>query len=137
MKVLIDTSVWIDFFNGYPSKEAEMLERLIKEEAELLTCGVIVAEFMQGIRDRKSLSTLERHFRDMDWLTPREPETYLEAAKLFRELRSRGATVRSTIDCLIAQVAAESDALILAKDRDIMAIVDSRILKLKTLPLPA
>ena len=46
MRVLVDTSVWIDFFNGHPSLEAEGLAQLIEDEVELLTCGVIVAEFI-------------------------------------------------------------------------------------------
>ena len=54
MRVLVDTSVWIDFFNGHPSPEAETLAQLIEDEVELLTCGVVVAEFMQGIRDEKA-----------------------------------------------------------------------------------
>ena len=63
-----------------------------------MTCGIIVAEFMQGIRDEKALERLEFHFRDMDWLTPEEPQTYLSVAKLYRRLRARGITIRSTIE---------------------------------------
>jgi hypothetical protein len=71
----------------------------------------------------------------MEWLTPREPETYLEAADLYRRLRSRGVTIRSTIDCIIAKLAEENDALLLSKDRDLQIIVDSGLLDLRTLPL--
>jgi predicted nucleic acid-binding protein len=136
VRVLVDTSVWVDFFNGHPSPEADALAGLLDEEVELLTCGVIVAEFLQGIRDHKSLATLERHFCEMDWLTPREPDTYLSAAALFRELRARGIRIRSTIDCLIAQLAAENNALLLSKDRDFTLIVRSGIAGVKSLPLP-
>jgi hypothetical protein len=125
MRILVDTCVWVDFFNGHASLEADALVRLIDEEIDLLTCGVIVAELMQGIRDRKTLVTLERHFRELDWLTPREPDTYLTAAKLFRELRGRGITIRSTIDCLIAQLSAENEALLLSKDHDMELILNS------------
>ncbi len=135
MRVLIDTSVWIDFFNGYPSPEAETLAQLIEDEVELLTCGVIVAEFMQGIRDSEALEKLEFHFRDMDWLSPEEPKTYLSAAELYRRLRARGITIRSTIDCLIAVLAQEHGAFILAKDRDIRLIVESGLLELREFPL--
>jgi len=45
------------------------------------------------------------NFLDMEWLAPREPETYLEAADLYRQLRSLGLTIRSTIDCIIAKLA--------------------------------
>ncbi len=135
MRVLVDTSVWIDFFNGHPSPEAETLAGLIEDEVELLTCGVIVAEFMQGIRDEKALERLEFHFRDMDWLTPEEPLTYFSAAELYRRLRARGITIRSTIDCLIAVLAQEHGAFILGKDRDIRLIVESGLLDLREFPL--
>jgi predicted nucleic acid-binding protein len=133
MRVLVDTSVWVDFFNGYASPEADALAQLIEEEMELLTCGVIVAEFMEGIRDRKTNTTLESHFKEMDWLTPREPDTYLLAAQLFRKLRERGITIRSTIDCLVAQLAAENSALLLSKDRDMAQILNSGIIKVKSI----
>lgn len=135
MRVLVDTSVWVDFFNQHDSAEAEMLVRLIREEADLLTCGVIAAEFLQGIRRRETLAKLERHFCDMDWLTPRQPQTYLSAAALFRQLRAGGITVRSTIDCVIARLAEEHDALLLAKDRDLRLIVDSGLVAVRSMPL--
>jgi predicted nucleic acid-binding protein len=47
MRVLVDTSVWVDFFNGHPSTQAETLARLISEDADLLTCGLVVSEVLQ------------------------------------------------------------------------------------------
>ena len=135
MRVLVDTSVWVDFFNGHPSKQAETLAHLIREEADLVTCGLVVSEVLQGLRQTKSVSTIEHHFREMDWLTPIEPDTYIEAADLFRRLRSRGVTVRSTVDCVIASLAAHHDALILAKDRDLTLLVESGLLKVRAMPL--
>jgi predicted nucleic acid-binding protein len=135
MRILVDTSVWVDFFNGYASPEARTLAHLIEDEADLCTCGVVVAEFFQGIRDRRNLQKLEHHFREMLCLTPREPDTYFAAASLFRTLRAQGITVRSTIDCLVAQLAAEGDALLLAKDRDMRLIIDSGTLRVRPAPL--
>lgn len=135
MRVLVDTSVWIDFFNGYTSPHAETLARLLRAEADVVTCGVVAAEVLQGIRRQKTLAQIERHFREMDWLTPREPETYLQAANLYRQLRSQGVTIRSTVDCIIAKLAEESDVVLLSKDRDLQLIVDSKLLRVATLPL--
>ena len=135
MRVLVDTSVWVDFFNGHPSPQAETLARLIREEADLVSCGLIVSEVLQGLRQTKSLSTIESHFREMDWLTPKEPDTYIEAADLFRRLRARGFTIRSTIDCVIANLAAHHDALILSKDRDLTLIVESKLSALRSMPV--
>lgn len=135
MRVLVDTSAWVDFFNGHPSPQADALARLIREEADVQTCGVVVAEVLQGIKRSKNLTEIEKHFREMEWLTPREPETYLEAADLYRGLRERGLTIRSTIDCIIAKLAEENDALLLSKDRDLQIIVDSSLLDVHALPL--
>ena len=131
MTVLVDTSVWVDFFNGYSSPEAESLALLIEDEVEVVTCGLVMAEFFQGIRDRKSLNTLRRFFLDMRLLQPQEPETYFSAAELYRELRARGVSVRSTVDCVIARLAEEAGTLLLAKDRDMKQIIDSGLCKVK------
>ena len=135
MTVLVDTSVWVDFFNRHTSPEAEALVRLIDDEYEIATCGVVLAEFFQGIRDRESLETLEGFFRDMPLLTPREPDTYLAAAELYRGLRARGVSVRSTIDCLIVRMAHEAGVLLLAKDRDINRIIESGMCRVKAVSL--
>jgi predicted nucleic acid-binding protein len=135
MRVLVDTSVWVDFLNGHPSRHAETLAQLIREEADLVTCGLVVSEVLQGLRKSKTVLTIETHFREMDWLSPTEPDTYLEAADLLRSLRARGLTIRSTIDCVIAKLAADHGALILSKDRDLTLIVESRFLNLRSMPV--
>ena len=135
MKVLVDTSVWIDFFNGYPSPEAETLANLIAEREEIVTCGVVIAEFMQGLRG-SDLRALERHFRDMSSLVPRDPDTYIDAATLYRALRRRGITIRSTIDCLIVRLAEEHGALLLARDRDIRAILNAGLSRVRAVSHP-
>lgn len=132
MRVLVDTCVWVDFFNRHPSREASALVQLIEDEVGILTCGVVIAEFFQGIRRRSSVAALAAHFRHMAWLTPREPDTYLAAAELYRVLRSKGITIRSTIDCLIAGLAAENGVLLLAKDRDIIQIIESGLIDVRS-----
>ena len=135
MRVLVDTSVWVDFFNGHAGSHADTLARLIREEVDLVTCGLVVAEVLQGLRRSRGFAAVEAHFLEMEWLTPREPGTYLEAAGLYRRLRSRGLTIRSTVDCIIAKLAAEADVLLLAKDRDLTTIIDSKLLDLRALPI--
>ena len=124
MRILVDTSVWVDFFNDHPSKESSALARFIQDHDEIATCGVVGAEVVQGFRDARTLRGLEPYFREMAWLAPAEPDTYLAAARLFRDLRAKGITIRSTIDCLIVRLADEHDHLVLARDRDLRAILD-------------
>jgi len=135
VRVLVDTSVWVDFFNEHPSREAELLAELIADEVEIVTCGVVISEFFQGIRRADSMAVLESHFRDMECLSPSEPDTYFAAASLYRKLRARGITIRSTIDCLIVRLAEESNVLLLAKDRDIALILESGISVVRSVPL--
>lgn len=137
MKVLVDTSVWVDFFNGHESAEANALVRLLEDDADVLTCGLIATEVLQGLRRGKALDSIQRHFAEMEWLTPSEPQSYFAAADLFRALRKRGLTIRSTIDCLIARLAHERGALLLTKDRDLRTIVASKLLSLDLLPTHA
>jgi predicted nucleic acid-binding protein len=134
VKVLVDTSVWADFFNEHASPEAAALAKYLESEAEIATCGVVLAEFFQGLRSA-SIATLEPYFRDMELLVPSEPDSYFAAASLFRQLRHRGITVRSMVDCLIVQLAAEHDALLLAKDRDMALILDSGLSRASAAPL--
>lgn len=115
--VLVDTTVWIDLFRGKTTAEVREVERLVNEGEDLCTCGVILAEVLQGIRVdaeyRRVLSRMDAIlFLDMNRLT------FLRAAQIFRLLRSRGVTIRKPIDCMIAAVAIENDAALLHHDRD-------------------
>jgi len=134
MKVLIDTSAWIDFLNGYPSRERRAVAELVDGEDELCTCGVIAAEVFQGIRRDRKLGELERLFRELLFLEPAGIDTYLRAAEIYRRLRAKGITVRSTIDCLVARLAEENACYLLARDRDIAAILDSGMVRTSLWP---
>lgn len=129
MRVLVDTSAWVDFLNGQASPERQALADLVAGQDELCTCGVIVAEVFQGLRRDKGRDELQRLFRDLLFLEPSGIELYLRSAEIYRLLRQRGATVRSTIDCLIAALAEENGSYILARDRDLEAILRSGLVK--------
>lgn len=136
LNVLVDTSVWVDFFNGHRSPQAIALATYLEQGDEVATCGVVVAEFFQGLRNQRSVRELSPYFRDMSCLAPSEPETYFRAADLYRGLRSRGVTIRSTIDCLVVCLAAQHGYHLLAKDRDIERILDSELSPARAAPLP-
>jgi len=137
VNVLVDTSVWADFFNDHPSREARTLARFLEDEEEIVTCGVVLAEFFQGLRKPGSAESLEPYFREMRCLSPAEPDTYLAVASLHRGLRRRGVTVRSTIDCLIARLAQDNEVLVLSKDSDLRRILESDLCAADAAPLTA
>lgn len=125
MKVLIDTSAWVDFLNGYSSPQREAVADLIASEQELCTCGVIVAEVFQGLKRDRNRNELARLFRKLLFLEPSGIDLYLHAAEIYRLLRKKGLTIRSTIDCLIAALAEQNGCYLLSRDRDMEMILGS------------
>ena len=73
----------------------------------------------------------------MPLLSPREPDAYFRAAELFRSLRRRGITIRSTTDCLLVCIAEENGCSVLARDRDIARILGSGLVRVAAAPLPS
>jgi len=131
----VDTSVWVDFLNGHPSAHRAALAKLIADEHDLCTCGVIVAEVFQGLRREKGLAELLALFRALTYLEASGIDLHLRAADLYRTLRRQGHTVRSTIDCLIAVLAEENGCTVLARDRDITMLLDSGLVQARLLPV--
>ena len=129
MRVLVDTSAWVDFLNGAPSPAAEALAELLSGDDDVCTCGIVVAEVFQGLRRDEGRDAIRRSFEDLVFLEPPGIRLYLRAAELYRELRRRGKTVRSTVDCIIAAIAEDGGCSLLAHDRDMDAILDSGLLK--------
>ena len=137
MKVLVDTSVWVDFFNGFGSAQQKALSRLIAGEDEICTCGVVVSEVFRGLRRPGGRGEIESLFRELLFLEPTGIEAYLRAARVYRLLRRRGVTVRSTIDCLIAVIAEENGCEVLSRDRDLGAILGSGLVQARLCPVEA
>jgi predicted nucleic acid-binding protein len=129
VRVLVDTSAWADFLNGYPSPAADALAELLRGEDDVCTCGIVVAEVFQGLRRDQGRDAIRRSFEDLTFLEPSGIRLYLRAADLYRGLRERGRTVRSTVDCIIAAIAEDGGCAVLARDRDMDAILDSGLLK--------
>jgi len=129
LRVLVDTSAWVDFLNGYPSPERTALVELIAGQEEICTCGIVVSEVFQGLRRDRGRGELARLFSDLVFLEPSGIDLYFRAAEVYRALRRRGTTVRSTVDCVVATLAEESGCSVLARDRDMEAILSSGLVK--------
>jgi predicted nucleic acid-binding protein len=115
--VLVDTTVWIDFFRGRATREVDELERMLDDGETICICGVVLTEILQGIRtDAEYRKTLARF--DAFLFLPMDRQVFLKAAKIYRSLRQRGISVRKSIDCMIAAVSIEHDVALLHHDRD-------------------
>jgi len=120
---LVDTSVWIDFFAARNTAQVAMLESLIDQKEDLCLCGVVLTEVLQGIRDDKQHKQTESVLSSLI-LLPMDQSTFLLAANIYRTLRSRGITMRNSVDCMIAAVCIEHKAHLLHNDRDFDYISD-------------
>ena len=119
--VLVDTSVWIDFFRGLDSPEAEWLTTALARDESLCTCGPILAEILQGAASHAESRKLKRHFSPFVYL-PTQRETYYLAADVYRAARAKGKIIRNTVDCLIAACAIENSVSLLQRDKDFTVI---------------
>lgn len=131
MEILVDSSVWIDFFNGVPSRPEKILHDLLEAEDPLCLTDVILTETLQGFRDDRDFESAKYHLLSFPVYSLGTPEAFIGAAQLFRRCRKRGLTIRNTIDCLIAQTAIEHGLILLHKDSDfdqIATVSDLRIL---------
>ncbi len=134
MRVLVDTSAWVDLINDFASPEAQALSDLLAGDVDICTCGVIVAEVLQGLRRPSSFKRVRNGFEDLTFLEPSGRELYVRAAEIYRMLRKRGTTVRSTIDCVIAAIAEENRCYVLARDSDLRLITESGAVDLPAWP---
>ena len=127
--VLIDTSVWIDFFNGAPSKEADLLSEYIESEYPIYICPTILQEILQGFNRDKDYAIAKNLLLAFPILETDPIESAIEAAGIHRKLRKIGKTIRKSNDCLIAYHAITHNVSILHRDRDFSIMADHTKLK--------
>lgn len=121
--ILVDSSVWIDFFRGTVTPQTERLDALLG--SELLVVGdLILAEVLQGFSSERDFNQARKLLTALDVVTLGGPEIAIQAARNFRTLRARGVTIRKTIDTLIATRCIESDYSLLFSDRDFEPFVE-------------
>ena len=115
--VIVDTSVWIDYFADRPTPQVSVLERAI--DAEPLAVGdLVVFEVMRGLRYERDARRVGGLFEQLTVIPMGGGRIARRAAEDYRILRSRGITVRATVDCLIATFCIEHNHVLLHNDRD-------------------
>ena len=121
MMILVDTTVWIDFFAARSSDHVVALENLIRNREDICICGIILVEVLQGIRKDSEFKKTRDLFNNLLFL-PMPYPVFLRAAEIYRGLRRKGITLRKSVDCMIASVAIENDIPLLHNDKDFKAI---------------
>ena len=129
--ILVDTSVWIDFFCISPGRAGDELRRMIDEAEPFALTGVIVTEILQGLR--RDVHRIERFLSLWELLEPCGFSTYREASAISRLARSKGISL-TTIDTLIAAIALEHRAILFSLDKDFSRVARITPLRLYSLP---
>ena len=115
--VIVDTTVWVDYFQGVENPETEWLNTELDRQRLGLT-DIILCEVLQGVRDDVVAREVERRLLNLEVFDTGGVAVAREAARNYRALRSRGHTVRKTIDCLIATFCLRGQHSLLHRDRD-------------------
>jgi predicted nucleic acid-binding protein len=115
--VIIDTTVWVDYFRGVRNPETDWLDTDIDRQRLGLT-DIILCEVLQGVHDDSAAADVERRLRKLEVFETGGVDLATEAARNYRVLRARGHTVRKTIDCLIATFCIRGGHSLLHRDRD-------------------
>lgn len=115
--ILVDSSVWIDYFKGSITPQTRKLDALLGQE--ILAIGdLILAEVLQGFDDDRDFNDVRRMLTSLEVVEMGGLEIAIQVARNFRTLRSLGVPVRKTIDTVIATWCIENGYELLHRDRD-------------------
>lgn len=122
-RYLVDSSVWIDFFKQRKTPAVEQFYRILDNPDNYGITELIYQEILQGALHEKDFERLAEYLISQTFFYPKyKQETYRNAANLYYSCRRKGITIRSTVDCLIAQIAIEHDLILLHSDKDFLRI---------------
>ena len=128
--LVVDSSVWIDYFNDADQPAAHLLDALLDHgEVRIVVPDVVLFEVLRGFRTERGLREARRLMEAFDIETAGGRELALSAAAHYRDLRAQGTTVRSAIDVLVAAFCIENDYALLHRDRDFQAFEELRGLR--------
>lgn len=122
MTVLVDTSAWVEYLRGTGSPYNSWVRDAIRAETPLGWTQPILYELTAGAGSSRRVEELRALLLRGPMIAVEGLQDWEDAAQLYRSARSRGLTVRSSIDCLIAAVALRTDSPVLALDRDFEAL---------------
>ncbi len=120
--MVVDTSVWVDYFNGRRTRETDFLHTLLGQE-EIIIGDLIVTEVLQGFREEQLFREAKRLLQAFPTVIMLGPELAVKAAENYRILRRLGTTVRKTIDVMIGTYCLEQRLRLLYSDRDFDPLV--------------
>jgi len=121
--ILVDSSVWIDYFSGNGSAEADFLDGTLGNRTVAIG-DLILTEVLQGFRHDKDYRTAKCLLEELTVFDLLGRNMAIKSAENFRKLRKKGITIRKTADVIIASFCIEHDLPLLFSDRDFRSFVD-------------
>lgn len=115
--ILVDTSVWIDYFNGINNWQTDHLDNSLTNDTVLIG-DIILAEILQGFDDQSDFNKARIALDSLECISISNKQLALQSAINFRFLRSKGVTIRKTVDMLIGTWCIESGVRLLHRDKD-------------------
>ena len=126
--ILVDSSVWIDFFNGTKNTGTDKLNEILGLE-EVVIGDLILAEVLQGFKNDTDYKAAKNVLTSLEVHDLLGKELAIKSANNFRKLRKKGITIRKTADVIIATYCIENKIPLLFTDKDFLPFVDNLRLK--------
>ena len=127
--ILVDSSVWIDYFNGYKTWQTNLLDNLLSD-VPIIIGDLILAETLQGFRSDNDFESAKSYLSDLPFRGMGGYQVAVKSAQNYRILRKKGVTVRKTIDVIISTYCILEGLPLLHDDRDFDPMVSYLSLKI-------
>jgi predicted nucleic acid-binding protein len=116
--IVVDTTVWIDFFNGRDEPHVDRLAAMIDGDAGIALTDLTLTEVLRGIRDEEQVRLVDERLCAFDVLRLESLDDFRRAAQLYRTAHRHGLTIRRTVNCLIASVCLREQLPLMHNDAD-------------------
>ncbi len=127
--MIVDTSVWIDFFNGIQNRHTSFLTDAIESDKVIFLHSIILMEILQGFKSDKDHAAVKDILLSYEFIMEDVIPDAIGASDLYRSLKKKGVTIRKSLDFLIAHAAIKNGLPLLHKDRDFDIIAKHTKLK--------
>ncbi len=130
--IVVDSSIWINYFNGAISNETDWLDKSLGIEP-IIMGDIILAEVLQGFQNEKDFRTAKKLLLEFPFMDMIGQEVAIKSAMNYRSLRQKGITIRKTIDVLIGTFCVHNNFVLLHNDKDFDPL--EKHLKLKVMKI--
>jgi predicted nucleic acid-binding protein len=132
--LVVDSSVWIDYFRDSPTPACDALDQLLEEATTtIIVPDLVLYEVLRGFRHERDYRNALQLMRGFNWESAFSPDLAQESAQHYRAMVSQGFTIRSALDVMIGAFCIERDYTLLHSDRDFATMHDLRGLKVLSL----